>query len=125
MRRLLVITCSIRMNHPSVLSVGIDISKAKLDVACVQQDRTTVYQVFSNTEKGIRSLARFLKQQRTAPTAPSIIEATGDYHLLAGLMLSEARYAVKCINPLITKKYCRASVRDANSDKIDSKRLAE
>jgi transposase len=40
-------------------------------------------------------------------------------------MLSEAGYAVKCINPLITKKYCRASVRNAKSDKIDCKRLAE
>jgi transposase len=113
------------MNHPSVVSVGIDVGKAKLDVACMQEDRTSIHQVFSNTEKGIGSLARFLKQQRTAPTVPCVLEATGDYHLLASLMLSEAGYAVKCINPLITKKYCRASVRDAKSDKIDCKRLAE
>jgi transposase len=113
------------MNHPSVVSVGIDVGKAKLDVACVQEDRSAIHQVFSNTEKGIGSLARFLKQQRTAVTVPCVLEAIGDYHLLAALTLSEAGYAVKCINPLITKKYCRASVRDAKSDKIDCKRLAE
>jgi Transposase len=113
------------MNHPSVVSVGIDVGKAKLDVACVREDRTSIHQVFINTEKGIASLARLLKQQRTAVTVPCVLEATGDYHLLAALMLSKGGYAVKCINPLITKKYCRASVRDAKSDKIDSKRLAE
>jgi transposase len=114
-----------RMNHPSVVSVGIDVGKAKLDVACVQEDRTSIHQVFGNSEKGIGSLARFLKQQRTAVTVPCVLEATGDYHLLAAVMLTKSGYAVKCINPLITKKYCRASVRDAKSDKIDCKRLAE
>jgi transposase len=40
-------------------------------------------------------------------------------------MLSERGFSVKCINPLITKKYTRASVRNAKTDKIDCKRLAE
>jgi len=113
------------MNHPSVVSVGIDVGKAKLDVACVREDRTAVHEVFSNTKKGIGSVARFLKKQRTAATVPCVLEATGDYHLLAGLMLSRDGYAVKCINPLITKKYTRASIRNAKSDKIDCRRLAE
>jgi transposase len=113
------------MNHTSVVSVGIDVGKAKLDVACVRADRTAVHQVFSNTEEGIGSIGKFLKQQRTAATVPCVLEATGDYHLLAGLMLSRRGYAVKCINPLITKKYTRASIRNAKSDKIDCKRLAE
>jgi hypothetical protein len=82
---LLAIACSIRMNHPSVVSVGIDVGKAKLDVACVREDRTALHQVFSNTEKGIGALARFLKQQRTAVTVPCVLEATGDYHLLVSL----------------------------------------
>src|ERR1700676_5586203 len=113
------------MNHVPMVSIGIDVGKAKLDVAGLRTDRTSIHQVFSNTEKGIGSLTRFLKQQRTAATVPCVLEATGDYHFLAALMLSDAGYAVKCINPLITKKYCRASVRDAKSDNIDCKRLAE
>jgi transposase len=40
-------------------------------------------------------------------------------------MLTRSGYTVKCINPLITKKYRRASIRDAKNDKIDSTRLAE
>src|ERR1700747_3414430 len=113
------------MKNAAVVSVGIDVGKAKLDVACVRGDRTSIHQVFNNTEKGIGSLAKFLKQQRTARTVPCVLEATGDYHFLAALMLSEGGYAVKCINPLITKKYRRASMRDAKSDKIDCARLAE
>jgi transposase len=113
------------MNHATVVSVGIDVGKSKLDIACLRTDRTTTHEVFANSEKGIRSLERFLKQQRTALTVPCVLEATGDYHLLASLMLTKRRYAVKCINPIITKKYRRASVRDAKSDKIDCARLAE
>ena len=107
------------------MSVGIDVGKTKLDVACVRVDRTTVHQVFSNTEDGITSLAKFLKQQRTAATVPCVLESTGDYHLLTALMLSKRGYDVKCINPLVTKKFMRASVRNAKSDRIDCARLAE
>jgi transposase len=114
-----------QQHHPPVLSVGIDVGKAKLDVACLRSDRTTLHEIFSNTEKGIDALARFLKRQGTAATVPCVLESTGDYHLLAALKLTERGYLVKCINPLITSKYRRASVRDAKSDKIDCTRLAE
>src|ERR1700676_2316161 len=105
------------MNHVPMVSIGIDVGKAKLDVAGLRTDRTSIHQVFSNSEKGIGSLVRFLKQQRTAATIPCVLEATGDYHLLASLMLAKGGYAVKCINPLIIKKYRRASIRDAKNDK--------
>ena len=84
-----------------------------------------VHQVFSNNVKGIRSLRSFLKQQRTALTVPCTLESTGRYHLLVALSLNEAGYRVNCVNPIITKKYMKATVRDAKSDKIDAKRIAE
>lgn len=111
--------------NTSVVSVGIDVGKAKLDVACMHQDRKIVHQVFSNNVKGIRSLRLFLKQQRTASTVPCTLESTGLYHLLVALSLNEAGYRVNCVNPIITKKYMKATVRDAKSDKIDAKRIAE
>jgi transposase len=113
------------MNDAPVVSVGIDVGKAKLDVACMHQDRKMVHQVFSNNVKGIRSLRSFLKQQRTASTVPCTLESTGAYHLLVALSLDEAGYRVNCVNPIITKKYMKATVRDAKSDKIDAKRIAE
>lgn len=111
--------------NTSVVSVGIDVGKAKLDVACMHQDRKMVHQVFSNNVKGIRSLRSFLKQQRTAITVPCTLKSTGAYHLLVSLSLNEAGYRVNCVNPIITKKYMKATVRDAKSDKIDAKRIAE
>lgn len=111
--------------NTSVVSVGIDVGKAKLDVACMHQDRSMVHQVFNNNVKGIRSLRSFLKQQRTASTVPCTLELTGAYHLLVALSLSEVGYRVNCVNPIITKKYMKATVRDAKSDKIDLKRIAE
>jgi len=111
--------------NTSVVSVGIDVGKAKLDVACMHQDRKMVHQVFSNNVKGIRSLRSFLKRQRTASTVPCTLESTGAYHLLVALSLNEAGYRVNCVNPIITKKYMKATVRDAKSDKIDAKRTAE
>jgi transposase len=113
------------MNKYPVISVGIDVGKTKLDVSCLRSDRAAAHATFTNTSPGIKSLARFLRQQRTAETVPCVLEATGDYHLLAALMLSKSGFAVKCINPLITSKYRRSSVRDAKSDKIDCARLAE
>lgn len=111
--------------NTSVVSVGIDVGKAKLDVACMHQDRKMVHQVFSNNVKGIRSLRSFLKQQRTALAVPCTLESTGRYHLLVALSLNEAGYRVNCVNPIITKKYMKATVRDAKSDKVDAKRIAE
>jgi transposase len=111
---------SIKGMNTSVVSVGIDVGKAKLDIACMHQDRSMVHQVFSNNVKGIRSLRSFLKKQRTASTVPCTL-----YHLLVALSLNEAGYRVNCVNPIITKKYMKATVRDAKSDKIDSKRIAE
>jgi transposase len=111
--------------HTSVLSVGIDVGKTKLDVACMRQDRSAVHQVFSNDPKGITGLKKFLKQQRTAATVPCTLESTGSYHYLVSLSLREAGYRVNCVNPIITKKYRKATVRDSKSDKTDCMRIAE
>ena len=113
------------MKEKSVISVGIDVSKAKLDIACLRDDRTSMHQVFSNNASGIHSLRSFLKQQRTADTVPCTLESTGAYHLLVALSLSEAGYRVNCVNPIITKKYMKTTIRDAKSDKIDAIRIAE
>jgi transposase len=109
----------------NVISVGIDVGKTKLDVACMHQDRSMMHQVFKNDPKGIRSLRVFLKQQRTAATVPCTLESTGSYHYLVSLSLTEAGYRVNCVNPIITKKYRKATIRDAKSDKVDCMRIAE
>lgn len=108
-----------------VVSVGIDVAKAKLDVAFVRADSTAENCMFENTVTGIRALIQSLREHGTAATVPCVIESTGAYHLRTAIMVTEAGYRVNCINPLITKKYQRASTRNAKTDRIDAIRLAE
>lgn len=113
------------MSQTSVQSVGIDVSKAKLDVAILSADQTTVVQTVANTPAGIEELVCLLKQQRTAKTVPCVIESTGDYHLLCSVMLAQEKFRVNLINPLITKQYQTSSIRQAKSDRVDAERLAK
>jgi transposase len=112
-------------NHEHVVSVGVDVCKSTLDVAYLTNTQTAVIHSYDNTVAGITNFLRDLKTQKTAKTVPCVIESTGNAHFLVTLMVSKAGYAVKCINPLITKKYQRSSIRNAKSDRVDARRLAD
>lgn len=108
----------------SVVSVGIDVAKAKLDVAMLRSDQEATFLTVANNSSGIVELTGFLRQQRTARTVPCIMESTGNLHLLSACSLTQDGFTVKVINPLITKRYQRASIRNAKNDRIDAERLA-
>lgn len=108
----------------SVVSVGIDVAKAKLDVAMLRDNRDTVFLTVPNNSIGIGELVVFLRQQRTAETVPCVMESTGNLHLVPACSLTQEKFTVKVINPLITKRYQRASIRNAKNDRIDAERLA-
>lgn len=109
----------------SVTSVGIDVSKDKLDVALIYTDKQHLSYVFKNSAQGIKSLIALLQKQGTATTVPCVIELTDNYHFQSAIMITQANFAVKVINPLITKKYQKSSIRNAKSDPIDAHRLAQ
>jgi transposase len=109
----------------TVISVGIDVSKAKVDVAWLLPDQSVQVQLFSNTPQGMEALIQVLNQNGTGSAVPCVVESTGDYHLLCAVMLSNAGYQVNVINPLITKQYQQGSIRQAKSDRVDAKRLAK
>lgn len=113
------------MDPTVVVSVGIDVSKAKLDMALLRADHSVAVQTVPNTPSGIAAGMVFLKQQRTGSTVPCVLESTGDYHLLCAVMLTQAGYHVNLINPLITKQYQNSSIRQAKADRVDAKRLAK
>lgn len=113
------------MTNNVVVSVGIDVSKAKVDVAWLKTDQSVHVQTFPNTPQGMEELITHLKQNGTAGTVPCVLESTGDYHLLGAVMLTQAGYQVNLINPLITKQYQQSSVRQAKTDRVDAKRLAK
>lgn len=107
------------------IGIGIDVSKEKLDLAIRLSDQKYVESNFDNNAKGINSLCAFLKRQEAAKAAPLIIESTGDYHLQSAIIIEQKDYNVKVINPITTKRYQKSSIRNAKTDKIDAKRLAD
>jgi len=64
-------------------SVGIDVSKATLDVCYKTAQEQQRHRVFDNTGKGHQQHLRWLKglNETSLTELPVIIEATGVYHL--------------------------------------------
>jgi len=107
------------------ISIGIDVAKEKFDAAFLYEGSRSSVETFENDKSGIRKFIRRLQKQKTAEAVPCVLESTGLYHLNAALMARQAGYRVSVINPLITKKYQRSSIRNAKTDTIDAVRLAE
>lgn len=107
-------------------SVGIDIAKSKIDVAILTEDSQVLSKQFPNhTQEDMENLVQWLKKNTVSTDIPIVVESTGSYHWLSCIMLSENGFRVHLINPLITKRYERSSIRGSKSDTVDAKRLAE
>lgn len=104
-----------------VLAVGIDVAKAKLDVRILYTDESYKHHIIPNTEKGILDLVEML----IGCAGKIVMESTGRYHLLSAIMLAETGYDVRVINPLMTRAYMKARIRNTKTDKVDAALLAE
>lgn len=112
------------MNTSLVSSIGIDVSKSSLSFATLRADHSAVVKSCANNEDGIDSMLAFFKEYKTEIGVPCVIESTGDYHVQCALKVADAGFTVNVINPLITKQYQRASVRNNKDDTVDAIRLA-
>jgi len=112
------------MQNKKAISVGIDVSKESLDVAVLFGDESNLIKPFDNSKQGLKILVGWLNQQGVTRSTPCVIESTGDFHLPSAITLTNNKFTVNVINPIITKQYQRATVRDAKTDKIDALRLA-
>ncbi len=94
--------------------VGIDVSKAKLDVAI--GDNQSLF-TFANTDKGLKELITKLpKKQRTL----IILEATGGYERFAAMYLRKKKFAVAVVNAKRVRDFAKASGKLAKTDGIDA-----
>jgi transposase len=66
-----------------------------------------------------------LSESMADPRIPVVMESTGDFHMQSAILLREGGFAVKCINPLISKQLEKRDVRGAKTDKVDAGRLAK
>lgn len=102
----------------SAVFVGIDVSKATLDVAVLPRER--VWQT-SNDRPGIRRLVRRL---RALQPACVVLEATSTLHVEATDALAEAGLAVAVINPRQVRDFARATGKLAKTDRLDALAIA-
>ena len=98
--------------------VGIDVSKARLDVAVLGEERG--WQV-RNTQEGITGLVE--KMQDLQPEL-IVVEATGGYQRAVVEALFHAGLPVAVVNPARVRQFARACGLLAKTDKLDAQVLA-
>lgn len=97
--------------------IGIDMSKATFHVAFGDEH----VQIFQNTKDGIALLLETLRMQGlTQSTVTLGVEATGVYHLLLAETLRSQEWCLKVINPLISSRMIKTTLRRVKTDKTDA-----
>ena len=99
--------------------VGIDVSKARLDVAVLPSKEAWSV---DNTEEGIRAL---VERVRSLGHVLVVLEATGRLEAPAVAALGLAKVPVVAINPRQARDFGKALGKLAKTDRIDALLLAE
>jgi len=100
------------------VTIGIDISKALLDVATYPEDE---FKQFSNDTKGHKALAKWLG---TRDVKLITFEATGSYHRGLERFLNARGLRFARVNPYQARCFAEASGKLAKTDKVDALMLA-
>lgn len=98
--------------------VGIDVSKARLDVALLP---TGEHFVVANDEEGIDELLGRLEE---GPPALVVLEASGGFERPVAAALAACGIAVAVLNPRQARDFARATGKLAKTDRLDAKVLA-
>ncbi len=106
------------MTNVAGIFVGIDVSKAWLDIAVHESE--IAWRAENNVD-GIGALVKRLK-----PMAPEavLLEATGGFEMLLVAHLQQAGLPVVVTNPRRVRAFARSTGRLAKTDKLDAKLLA-
>jgi transposase len=105
-------------NNKTPLFIGIDVSKAHLDIAVRP---TRMHWQVENSAAGIDEL--IVKLRPLAPTL-IVLEATGGLETACTAGLAAAGFAVAVINPRQARDFAKSVGRLAKTDKVDASVLA-
>jgi transposase len=98
--------------------VGIDVSKARLDVAVLGERRE---QQVDNASQGIAQLVEWMQDLQPELI---VVEATGGYQRAVVETLFVAGLSVAVVNPARVRQFARACGLLAKTDKLDARMLA-
>ena len=110
------------MNHEYIL--GIDVAKAKLDIALRLPSGKYRSKVVPNTSDGFGTLSGWLKKHG-ADRVHACMEATGTYYEAAAEFLADAGHTVSVVNPAQIKAFGAASMIRTKTDRKDARLIAQ
>lgn len=105
------------------LYLGIDISKAKFDVALLLDTGKLRHKVFPNTEAGYHQLSDWLTKHKVE-SVHARMEATGTYSDALALYLHNVGQTVSVVNPAIIKAFAATEMSRTKTDKNDASLIA-
>jgi len=103
--------------------LGIDVAKAKLDLALLLPDGKFRSEVIPNTAEGFEKLAAWLKRNGVAQVH-ACMEATGIYWETAAAFLAEKGHAVSVVNPAQISAFGSAALSRTKTDRKDARLIA-
>ena len=103
--------------------IGIDVSKATLDVALLRE-RDQQHTQVPNTKAGFRTLHNFLKK-RCPESGHVCLEATGLYGDAVVEFLFQHGYVVSVVNPARIKAYGDSQLKRNKTDRADASLIAD
>src|ERR1700712_2132326 len=105
--------------------VGIDVSKRKLDVACLNDVGKVKSKVFSNDSAGHSALLSWLSERgATLESAHVCMESTGPYSEAPAIALADASWKVSVVNPVRPKAFAQSEMIRNKTDRADAELLA-
>jgi transposase len=103
-------------------AIGVDMSKDTFH-ACFDTDDI---EIFENTKRGINKFIHHLISYNFESSETKVgVEATGAYHLLFAETLRKEGWQIIVINPLITNRLNKTSLRKVKNDRVDSRTVRQ
>jgi len=100
--------------------LGIDVAKAKLDLALRRPDGKWRSTVVQNTPEGFARLDAWLAAHGVGPVH-ACLEATGLYWQAAAEHLADAGHTVSVVNPAQVKAFGGAGLTRSKTDRVDAR----
>lgn len=112
-----------RISEPFDAILGIDVAKAKLDIAIRYGDGKTRSKVVDITPDGFKALVDWVKRQHDG-SLHICMEATGIYWEAVAESLADQGYVVSVVKPAQIKAYGSSQLTRGKTDKQDAKLIA-
>ena len=106
--------------QPKYIYIGVDLSKARLDVSLPDKKGTYKTKCFSNDQKGFDKFIKAIHSIKSELPLLVAFESTGSISLYFAEQLDCAKIARACLNPAWVRHYAKSIGQVAKTDKIDS-----